>query len=147
MLDPGGVAQQSGPLKCKCGLNGATQQVPGPLSAMAVLAGMFGARILRGTPLTLLLYVVGSRMRSAAASPFRGSFGLGYSSSWGKKTSNTLTRSAHTAGHNVVELNAGKENCSPNIGLHVWLMTSRQTDPALRRQSTSKDAHTSCMTT
>lgn len=51
-------------------------------------------------------------MSIAAASPLSGSVGLGYSSSCGRNTSNTFTRS--------------------NMGLHVWLMTSKHTEPALR---------------
>lgn len=53
-------------------------------------------------------------MRSAAASPFRGSVGFGYRRSCGKKTSKMLIMS--------------------NIGDQVWLMTSRQTDPELKHQ-------------
>lgn len=46
------------------------------------------------TPLILDLYWSGARSMSAAASPFNGSVGLGYSRSCGKKTSNTFTKSA-----------------------------------------------------
>ena len=62
-------------------------------------------------PLTLTSYVFGSRIRSAAASPFRGSVGFGYRRSCGRKTSNILIMS--------------------NMGDQVWLITSRQTDPEL----------------
>ena len=48
---------------------------------------------------------------SAAASPLRGSEGLGYISSWGRNTVNTLTKS--------------------NIGLQVWFNTSTHTEPEL----------------
>ena len=51
-------------------------------------------RALQGAPLTFFLYVSGSLISSAAASPFSGSVGLGYSSSWGRNTSKTFTRSA-----------------------------------------------------
>jgi hypothetical protein len=44
-------------------------------------------------PLTLMSYSFGCRMSSAAASPFRGSFGFGYRSSWGRKTSKMLIMS------------------------------------------------------
>jgi len=50
-------------------------------------------------------------MRSAAASPLRGSVGFGYRSSCGMKTSKMLIMSY--------------------MGDHVWLMTSRQTEPEL----------------
>jgi hypothetical protein len=50
-------------------------------------------------------------MRRAAASPFKGSVGLGYRSSCGRKTSKILIIS--------------------NMGDQVWLMTSKQTDPDL----------------
>lgn len=54
-------------------------------------------------------------MSNAAASPFSGSVGFGYRRSCGRKTSNMLIMS--------------------NIGDQVWLITSRQTDPDLRRVS------------
>lgn len=50
-------------------------------------------------------------MSKAAASPFRGSVGLGYRRSWGRKTSKMLIMS--------------------NMGDQVWLITSRQTEPEL----------------
>lgn len=48
-------------------------------------------------------------MRSAAASPFSGSAAFGYRRSCGRNVSKMLTMS--------------------NIGDHVWLITSRQTEP------------------
>lgn len=57
----------------------------------------------------MLLYLSGSRSSNDAASPFNGSSGLGYRRSCGRNMSNTFTRS--------------------NIGLQVWLITSRHTDP------------------
>lgn len=39
-------------------------------------------------PLTLISYLGGSLINKAAASPFRGSVGLGYRSNWGRNTSN-----------------------------------------------------------
>ncbi len=44
-------------------------------------------------PRTLSAYAAGSLISKAAASPFRGSVGLGYSNSWGRNTSNTLIKS------------------------------------------------------
>lgn len=44
-------------------------------------------------PLTLASYVLGSRSINDAASPFKGSLGLGYRKSWGRKTSKMLMRS------------------------------------------------------
>ena len=48
----------------------------------------------QNAPLTLALYACGSRISSAAASPFSGSVGLGYSNSWGRNVSKTFSRSA-----------------------------------------------------
>lgn len=64
-----------------------------------MLLSVLGTYAAACSPLTRVLYLAGSRMSSAAASPFKGSVGLGYSSSWGRNTSNTLIRSAaqHTA--------------------------------------------------
>ena len=57
------------------------------------------------------LYLFSYRSYSWAASGFRGSVGLGYSSSWGKKISKMLIKSY--------------------MGDQVWLITSRQTEPDL----------------
>ena len=46
-------------------------------------------------PLTFLLYSSGLCNNRAAASPFKGSEGLGYRSSWGKNDSNILVRSVN----------------------------------------------------
>lgn len=50
----------------------------------------------RAPPLTLALYASGSRINRAAASPFKGSVGLGYNRSCGRNVSNTLSRSAYS---------------------------------------------------
>ena len=47
-------------------------------------------------PLTLFVYASGSRISRAAASPFRGSVGLGYSRSCGRKVSKMFNKSAQT---------------------------------------------------
>jgi hypothetical protein len=57
-------------------------------------SGYERSKVGRPAPLTLLLYSSGSLISSAAASPLSGSVGLGYRSSCGRKTSNTLIKSA-----------------------------------------------------
>lgn len=52
-------------------------------------------------PLTFPSYSLGCRMSSAAASPLRGSLGLGYLRSWGRKTSKILIMS--TTQRDVIE--------------------------------------------
>ena len=76
-------------------------------------------------------------MRRAAASPFSGSVGFGYNSSCGRKTSNTLIRSASCVWWSVKKVKSLLSLFSacqraPNIGLHVWLITSKHTEPPLR---------------
>ena len=68
-------------------------------------------------PLTLISYPFGSRIISAAASPFSGSVGLGYRRSCGRKTSKMLIMSY--------------------MGDQVWLMTSRQTLPDLEEEESA----------
>ena len=46
----------------------------------------------------LMLYASGSRISRAAASPFRGSVGLGYLSKWGRNCSKMFTRSVDRGG-------------------------------------------------
>jgi hypothetical protein len=113
-------------------------------------------------------------MSSAAASPFKGSVGLGYKSSWGRNVSKTFSKSAKQitslwftqflqyarrihhdsvqdchAFRSVFSADAGargarqdfeqammpyecrEESAPPNMGLQVWLMTSKHTEPAL----------------
>jgi hypothetical protein len=61
---------------------------------------------------TFSWYPYSSFNRSRAASGFKGSLGLGYNKSYGKKIWNTFNKS--------------------NIGDQVWLITSRQTEPDLK---------------
>jgi hypothetical protein len=61
------------------------------------------------SPLTLRSYAFASLINNAAASPFNGSAAFGYLNNCGRKTSKILSMS--------------------NMGLHVWLITSKQTDP------------------
>ena len=61
---------------------------------------------------TLELYCSVLFICSWAASAFRGSDGLGYNKSYGRKTSKMLTRSY--------------------IGDHAWLITSKHTEPDLK---------------
>lgn len=61
------------------------------------------------SPLTLASYALGSLSNNAAASPFKGSAAFGYRSNCGRNVSKMLTMS--------------------NMGDHVWLITSRQTEP------------------
>lgn len=96
----------------------------------------------RCVPRTFFLNCSGSRSNSDAASPFNGSVGFGYASNCGRNDSKTFVRSAHRGRaareaarrqRRGLPMSPGRRpRRAPNIGLHVWLMTSKHTDPELR---------------